>query len=102
MAESPKLTDAEATMMRTLDLGDERRMLLVQSLYMRGLRPTTPIGRAALAAYDAEQRHKVRVEAMRECLAVCLEAQRSGILRAAKVSPSAAIEALIAKEESDG
>ena len=111
MAETPKLTEAEADFLRAashlrgdgdfdhiVDFRDNRGLTRWDSSPADG--PClTDLGRAALAAYDAEQRRKVRVEAMRECLAVCLEAQRSGILRAAKVSPSAAIEALISKEE---
>lgn len=37
------------------------------------------LGRAALAAYDAAERAKIRVEAMRECEAIAAEfAKRSG------------------------
>lgn len=114
MAETPKLAPLEADFLRAASYlsaeGDfdyfanwqDRKGLTRWDSATSDGPCLTDLGRAALAAYDAEQRRKVRVEAMRECLAVCLEAQRSGILRAAKVSPSAAIEALISKEESDG
>lgn len=54
------------------------------------------LGRAALAAYDAAERAKIRVEAMRECLStvVCFRSSRGGVSERAIDS----LEDLIAKE----
>ena len=46
MADTPKLTDSQAAILRCV---------------------TADLGRAALAAYDAEQRRRISVEAMQAC-----------------------------------
>lgn len=123
MAETPKLTPLEADFLRAASYlsaeGDfdyfanwqDRKGLTRWDSATSDGPCLTDLGRAALAAYDAEQRRKVRVEAMRECLAIVnlewsLTEQRRDAedLRAfiAMGSIRDAIRALIATEESDG
>lgn len=118
----PKLTDDEATVLRRRLMGHARTGLASAGLRCHGIRqgPSySDLGRAALAAYDAEQRRAIRVEAMRECrlaaMSVRIEAEEDAehedddrlmvlygerAYGARKVVIE--IEALIAKEESNG
>lgn len=73
MADTPKLTAAEADQMRfwlhpwdDLGLSLIQRGLLIRDNQLLLPNGITDLGRAALAAYDAEQRRAIRVEAMRE------------------------------------
>lgn len=121
MADTPKLTDAEATSVRAwllprlghddfCDLLDRGIICSWSALGASGVpsADVTDLGRAALEAYDAEQRRRIRVEAMRKCLAI-VKMERSVAeqfldaedFRAfcAMDSIRGSIRALIAKEE---
>ena len=71
MAEPPKLTASQAALLRLRggrnDLRDTVELARLGHLDGMGVRITGQ-GRAALAAYDAEQRRAIRVEAMHECI----------------------------------
>ena len=83
MTEIPKLTADEATQLRywnsaspTEDAFDKGLLAIMGMSFEPSL---TDLGRAALAAFDAAERAKIRVEAMRECEAIAAEfAKRSG------------------------
>lgn len=96
MAEPPKLTASQAALLRLRggrnDLRDTVELARLGHLDGMGVRITGQ-GRAALAAYDAEQRRAIRVEAMRECFKA---------VYVLDVDSRQAIEDLIAKEESNG
>lgn len=90
MTEIPKLTadEAEVIRERRLVVGMDRqrkeifRNIAFELMDRKLLGPInaapTPLGLAALAAFDAAERAKIRVEAMRECEAVAAEfAKRS-------------------------
>lgn len=79
MAEPPNLTDSQAALLRfayyasgsIYDIADAdpdnpEPVLFAWKDY-GGRVEATPLGRAALAAYDAEQRRAIRVEAMLDC-----------------------------------
>ncbi len=106
MANASKLTKAESITLRRMGLSLREWNRALDSLHERGLRNAsgiTDLGRAALAVYDAEQRHKVRIEAMRECLDLVVELQRSGPAEADDLQLlECQIRRLIAKEEADG
>lgn len=81
MAEAPKLTESEAVRVRAwllpqlghAEFSDLLDRGLISSWSALGESGSpradiTDLGRAALAAYDAEQRRAIRVEAMHECI----------------------------------
>lgn len=70
MGDAPKLTAAEYGYLRSLTEEIRLDMMKVHHLcdFSHGLDYITPKGRAALEAYDAEQRRAIRVEAMHECI----------------------------------
>lgn len=105
MTDIPNLTDSQAALLRfayyasgsIYDIADAdpdnpEPVLFAWKDY-GGRVEATPLGRAALAAYDAEQRRAIRVEAMRECFKA---------VYVLDVDSRHAIEDLIAKEESNG
>lgn len=116
MADTPKLTDVEADQLRFWlhPWGDGGLSLAERGLLSRHYKAPFPdgitaLGRAALAAYDAEQRRRIVVEAMRAVLAVverCGSNFEAGMYEFSAEHPFRAtageIRALIAKEESDG
>lgn len=67
MTDTPKLTEAEAAILEVAELGDrcdlidslESRRLLTGRRDCSGKSDITPLGRAALAAFDAERRAKI-------------------------------------------
>jgi len=85
MTEIPKLTADEATQLRywnsaspTEDAFDKGLLAIMGMSFEPSL---TDLGRAALAAFDAAERAKIRVEAMRECEEVAAEyAKRRGVI----------------------
>lgn len=95
MADTPKLTASQAALLRLRggrnDLRDTVELARLGHLDGMGVRITGQ-GRAALAAYDAEQLRTARVEAMRECAKAVYY----------NVDAHNAIFELIAKEESNG
>lgn len=117
MAELPKLTESEAVRVRAwllpqlghAEFSDLLDRGLISSWSALGESGSpradiTDLGRAALAAYDAEQRRVIRVEAMREC-EILVEKKTQYSWRGgghALRSAAAAIRLLIAKEESNG
>ena len=68
MADIPKLTDTQAALMR-----------FFTALHSELGAPDIETGRAALAAYDAEQRRQIRIEAMRECASKAQDLKRTSI-----------------------
>lgn len=66
MGDAPKLTDAEYGYLRSLTETIRLDMMKVHHLcdFSHGLDHITPKGRAALEAYDAEQRAAIAIEAL--------------------------------------
>ena len=113
MAEAPKLTASQAALLRLRggrnDLRDTVELARLGHLDGMGVRITNQ-GRAALAAYDAEQHRAIRVQAMRE-IRVKVETLASAFRKLNDPFPQAlaatltiieVIDEKIAKEESNG
>lgn len=72
MSDTPKLTEAEAAVLRRRLLGYAGTELASAGLRKHGIRlhsDSCDLGRRALAAFDAEQRAKIRAEMREECIA---------------------------------